>query len=143
MYPMYLSQLTADSRTYSRDCRISNYYYETIQMNVDETNYYSIESNSSINTFGYIYKDSFNPFNPFEKLLLQNVKQCNIRFRLVINLQVGSTYILVVTTYRPNVTGAFSIIVSGPNNVSLKRIGEYLCYFMNNQHRNRKYRKCL
>ena len=128
MYSMYLSELTADSQTYSRDCRISNYYYETIQVNVNETAYYSIESNSSVDTFGYIYEDSFNPFNPSENLLSQSNDQCNDQFKLVTNLQVSSTYVLVVTTFGPNVTGEISIIVSGPNNVSFNPISEY-CYY--------------
>ncbi|CAF4192531.1 unnamed protein product, partial [Adineta steineri] len=47
----YSSELTTSSQTYSRDCRKSNYYYETIRMNVVETGYYALISNSNMNTF--------------------------------------------------------------------------------------------
>jgi hypothetical protein len=109
---------------------MSNYYYETIQVNVNETDSYIIESNSSVNTYGYIYKDSFNPVNPFENLLSQNDDSCNDQFKLMTNLQVGTTYILVVTTFRSNVIGSFSILVSNSNNIRLNRTSEYLHCFL-------------
>jgi hypothetical protein len=121
-----------------------NYYYEAIQVNVDETGYCSLRSSSKIDTYGHIYKDKFNPYNPFENLIWRNDDSCTEdQFRFRIDLQDSTTYILVVTTFSPNVTGSFSIIAYGPNNVILKHISEYLYYFVNTQHRSVKYRKCL
>ncbi|CAF1171189.1 unnamed protein product [Adineta steineri] len=116
-YPL---QLTMNSQTYSRDCRKSNYYYQAIRMKVMETGYYALSSNSSINTFGDIYKDDFNPINPFENLLSQNYRACSSPdFKFVVYLHTDTKYILVVTTSSPNMTGDFYIETSGPNNITL------------------------
>ncbi|CAF1209524.1 unnamed protein product [Adineta steineri] len=117
------------SQTYSRDCRKSNYYYETIRVNIVETGYYALSSNSSMNTFGDIYKDDFNPMNPFENLLSQGYRACSSQdFKFIAYLYTGTTYILVVTTSSPNMTGNFSILASGPNNITLD---PYSKYFVN------------
>ncbi len=92
-----------------------------------KTGFYSISSESRANTYGYIYTDHFNPLNPFEKIVLQDDNSCdNNQFGLSVYFQVGITYILVVTTYRPNLTGEFLIYISGPNNIYIKSIREYL-----------------
>ncbi|CAF1544339.1 unnamed protein product [Adineta steineri] len=116
----HLSKLTTNSQTYSRDCRKSDYYYQTIRMNVVETGYYALSGSSSMGTFGYIYKDDFNPMNPFENLLSQNYRSCSDQdFMFIVYLHTGTKYILVVTTSSPNTTGNFSILTSGPNNIIL------------------------
>ncbi|CAF4173405.1 unnamed protein product, partial [Adineta steineri] len=116
----YSSELNMSSQTYSRDCGKSKYYYQTIRVNVVETGYYALSSLSSMDTFGDIYKDDFNPMNPFENLLSQDFWKCIWNdFTLVAKLHSGTTYILVVTTASPNVTGNFFIAMSGPNNITL------------------------
>jgi len=141
---MYSSALTTDSQIYSRTCRISNYYYETIQVNAASTGVYSLSGTSRVGIYGYIYKDNFNPLNPFENLCSENGVNCGDRqFMLTTILETGTTYILVVTTFSPNDTGNFSIFVSGPNNISLNHISEYLYCLLNNQLESIKYRKCL
>ncbi|CAF0784744.1 unnamed protein product [Adineta steineri] len=116
----YSSQLTTISQTYSRDCRKSNYYYETIRVNVVETGYYALSSSSSMDTFGDIYKDDFNPMNPIESQLSQVYRSCfHLNFRFSVYLYASTKYILVVTTSSPNMTGRFSILTSGPNNITL------------------------
>ncbi|CAF3917205.1 unnamed protein product [Adineta steineri] len=116
----YSLQLTTESQTYSRDCRKSNYYYQAIQMNVMETGYYALNSISSMNTFGNIYKDDFDPMSPFENLLSQDYRACGHQnFKFIAYLHAGTRYILVVTTSSPNITGNFSILTSGPNNITL------------------------
>ncbi|CAF0857365.1 unnamed protein product [Adineta steineri] len=116
----YSSELTTNSQTYSRDCRKLNYYYETIRMRVVETGSYALISNSSMDIFGYIYEDDFNPMNPFENLLPQDYRACSSPdFKLIADLYTGTSYILVVTTSSPNMRGNFSIRTSGPNNIFL------------------------
>ncbi|CAF3821869.1 unnamed protein product, partial [Adineta steineri] len=122
----YSSELNTSSQTYSRDCRKSNYYYETIRMNVVETGYYALISSSNMNTFGDIYKDDFNPMNPFENLLSQDYRSCSYQdFKFIAYLHTGTTYILVVTTWSPNMTGDFSILTSGPDNITLNPYSSY------------------
>jgi len=124
---------------YSRDCRISNYYYDTVQVNAVKSGSYSLlgKSKSNVRIYGYIYEHNFNPLNPFENLLLENGFSCGDRqFILTYTLRSGTTYILVVTTFSPNETGEFSIIASGPNHVTLSYFCEYMYCLVYNQHRS-------
>ncbi len=99
-------------------------YYETIQVTVGETGTYTFVTNTT-NTYGYIYKDNFDPFNLTENLLSEDDKSdCSGRFKLITRLQVNTTYVLVVTMTGFRATGAFSVLIFGPNNISLDRIGE-------------------
>ena len=127
---MYSSALTADSPTYSRTgCDMLKYYYEDIQVSVVEAGYYSLGSSSSVNTFDYIYANNFNPSIPSINLISRDDDSLNnTQLKLVIALQPNTTYVLVVTTYYPNVTGKFSVLLSGPNNISLNTISEYTYY---------------
>lgn len=126
---MYSSSLTIDSQTYSStDCDPKNYYYEAIQVTVTKTGYYGFDRNSSIDTYGFIYKNSFNPFNLYENIFSLDDNNCSHhQFKAVVQLQTNTTYIWVVTTRSPDVTGAFSIFVFGSNKVSLNRVGKYMC----------------
>ncbi len=132
---LYSSALNTTSQTYSRNCRTAGYYYETIRMNVIENGNYSLVSISNIYTYGYIYNGNFNPFNPLKNLVAQNDEGCrNGQFKIIVHLQANTSYILVVTTFDPNIIGPFSILVSGPNNVSLNHFRKYLYCCVNNQH---------
>ncbi|CAF3810862.1 unnamed protein product [Adineta steineri] len=120
---MYSSELTADNPKYSRDCDKYNYHYETIEIDVITAGFYIIASKSSVDTLGYIYNDSLDPFNPSVNKILDNFMGCDAAgFQLTLNLVVNVKYILVVTTLYVDVTGSFSIIVSGPANTSIKRM---------------------
>ncbi|CAF3931917.1 unnamed protein product [Adineta steineri] len=122
---VYSSVLTADNQKYSRRCDKLNYYYETIQISVITDEFYMIASNSSVDTYGYIYEHSFDPFNPSVNLILEDDENCEQeQFGLTVNLQVNIKYILVVTTFSPDATNAFSIIVSGLTNANVERIIE-------------------
>jgi hypothetical protein len=124
---MYLSALTKEREPYFRDCQTSNFYYQTVQVNVDITGFYSFSSKSSLDTYSYIYKDNFNPLDPLNNLLSQDDNSCNDKqFKLIVELYTNTTYILVVTTYYPAKTGQFSILVFGLNNVKLNNNSKYL-----------------
>jgi hypothetical protein len=141
---IYSSALTSNSQTYFRLCGIPNYYYEAIQVTVKETGNYTFMSNSTMDTYGYIYTNNFDPFNQKENLLSRDDESgCNGQFKIVARLQVKTTYVLVVTTYHPSVTGTFSVFVSNPNNVNLNQNSEYLYYIVNNQYRSTRYSNCL
>ncbi|CAF1416862.1 unnamed protein product [Adineta steineri] len=134
----YSSELTTNSPTYSPRCTQLNYYYETIRMHVGETGYYALTSNSSISTFAYIYKDGFNPMNPFENLLSLSQdygSSVGYNFKLIAYLHTGTTYILVVTTASANITGNFSIQTFGPNTITLDPYSKYFVSFVNHQQR--------
>jgi hypothetical protein len=98
-------------------------------VNVQENGTYRFKSNSTIITYGYIYKNDFNPSNPDDISLAHSKYTCDkYHFDFIAYLQINTTYILVVTTRDPNVQGNFSIIVTGPNNISLNHICEYFLF---------------
>jgi hypothetical protein len=131
---VYLSELTENSPMYSSTGCEESTYYEAIRVNVLKSDHYSLRSNSSVDAFGYIYKENFNPFNLSETLPLQNDDNCDEgQFKLTANLQVGTTYILIVTTSSPNEIGTFLILASGPDIVTLNRISEYMYHLVNSQ----------
>ncbi|CAF4206550.1 unnamed protein product, partial [Adineta steineri] len=120
---VYTSKLTTNSSTYLLDCSSSSSNYEAIQVNVRRSGFYTFFSKSDMDTYGSIYKDYFNPYNPNENQLLYDAVNCaSYQSSFTIALEVGITYILTVTTINSNITGAFSIFVSGPNNVDLRNI---------------------
>jgi hypothetical protein len=127
---MYSSALSVDSQSFSRPdsgSAAANYYYEAIQLNVVEDGIYNLWSNSTMDTYGYLYNDDFNPFNPSTNLLaMDDGSNGEDQFKLTICLLANTTYILLVTTYSPDTVGPFSIFVSDPNYVNLNRSREYM-----------------
>jgi hypothetical protein len=143
---MYNSALTTMSPSYTRtsDDKSPRYYYEAIQMKVMEAATYSFRSNSTMDTYGYIYKDSFNSCDPALNLISEDDQSGGSnQFQLISSLRANTTYILVVTTFRKSITGNFSILVSGPNDVTLNYISEYIYGSLNNQDRSTKIQKML
>ncbi|CAF1020616.1 unnamed protein product [Adineta steineri] len=120
---MYTSVLTSNHPIYPRTgCDIS-YYYEAIKIQVYKSGHYSFNSMSNINTYGYMYAKYFDPFSASAFLIsADDDSSSNSQFNISIPLEINIEYILVVTTFNSNVTGPFSIRVSGPNRVGLERL---------------------
>lgn len=121
----YSSALNDTTQTYChRDpCTDTFYYFEAIQLNISTTANYIIFSNSTMNTYGYIYKDGFIPVQRNIYLIQSDDDSGNNQqFMFNIILQANANYILVVTTFSSHVTGAFSIIATGPQPVAFSRI---------------------
>jgi hypothetical protein len=125
VHSTYTSQLNTTSETFSRDqCALLTYYYEAIRVRVSIDGYYLFCSNSSIDTYGYIYHTAFDPFDLSSDLLADDNDGCdNQQFRLCLHLQTNTTYILVVTTNAPSMTGALSVTVVRGAEVAFTRIG--------------------
>jgi len=88
---------------------------------------YNLISNSTIDTYGYIYKNYFYSIDSTINLVSENDRGFRSnQFELITQLQTNTKYILVVTTNDPNVTGVFSLLVTGPKNVKFNRISKYL-----------------
>ncbi|CAF1514531.1 unnamed protein product [Adineta steineri] len=118
----YPIKLTSQSPTFDRDSQRADFYYEVFQFNIITNGSYVLWSESQMGTFGYIYKDNFDPNQPLKNKLFEHSGMCNEgQFKLIVDLQVDVKYILVVTTFYPNVTGNLSIIVSGPKNPQVLR----------------------
>lgn len=127
MQSEYSSELTTDSQTYSfHGCQLSNHYYEAIEITVVETNYYMIISNSTIDMYGTIYENNFNPINRTNnEISYDDQRGCNEQFKIIIYLRRNTTYVLVVTTVIEYVIGTFSVIVFGPKKVNMNLISKY------------------
>jgi hypothetical protein len=106
------------------NCEQADYHYEAILMNVITAGFYSLQSYDNISTYASIYKNDFNRFNISQNLLSNSSLDCTISDSIY--LETNTTYILIVTTYYPNVTGAFWIFLFGPNKVSFNRTSKYL-----------------
>jgi len=121
----YTSELTEESQIYPRICGKGNYYYETIQVNVEQAGSYTFDTNSTIELYGYIYENEFDPSYPNKNLITQSNFGCGkFHFQLGSYLEVNTVYILVVTTFDPNVKGSFTLNVTAPYNVTLNRISK-------------------
>jgi hypothetical protein len=122
----YQLALTRGSQIYSRFCDWENFYYEAFEVKVPEIRYYTIQSNSTIDTYGYIYENKFNPLNPTENLLASDDDSGGSRFqfKFEIPLYVDTTYILVVTTFSSKEIGDIKINLLGLTNVTINRLSE-------------------
>ncbi|CAF1441666.1 unnamed protein product [Adineta ricciae] len=116
----YSSSLTSNSESYTRPTTPhgSIFYYQAIEISVSVTGIYLIQSNSHLDTYGYLYDNNFNPTSPNENILLSNDDGGgNQQFLLTIVLQAVHKYILIVTTYGVGVTGTYSIVGLGSNTI--------------------------
>jgi hypothetical protein len=109
---------------------------------VIQTGYYVIRSYSRIDSYGFLYKNTFNPLNPSENLLsAEDDSVFDLQFRFNIRLNGNMTFVLVITTYELKETGQFSIIVQGPNKVILERLSKYITclYYIINSRKSKVY----
>jgi hypothetical protein len=85
---------------------------------VDTAGNYTFQSNSSIDLYGYFYKNSFNATNPSaNEIASDDDSGGNLQFQFTVSLQPFVTYVLVVTTFIANVTGSYTISAVGIGNV--------------------------
>ena len=97
-----------------------SFYYQAIQVTVHTGGTYTFTSNSSMDTFGCFYSNSFDPFNSSQNLITYDDDSgVHEQFWINVTLGDGGIYVLVVTTFIPDTTGTFSIIALGPASVSL------------------------
>ncbi|CAF1461662.1 unnamed protein product [Adineta ricciae] len=122
----YSSVLTNGHPRFSRTLfNPRNYHYEAVEVTVHETDFYILTANSSVDLYGHVYKDDFHRFNPSKNLIAWFGKCCRKdQFKFTLELQANMKYILVVTTYDPNVTGPFSIITYGSHRLNLRLMGD-------------------
>ncbi|CAF1536843.1 unnamed protein product, partial [Adineta ricciae] len=120
---VYSSSLTKNNQIYYRDCQKEHFYYESIQVKVIESGYYTLHGSGKIDPYGSIYKNKFNSFDPSDNLFDQDYDRgSNVQFKLDVHLYADMTYVLVVTTYESKQTGEFSVVVLGKNKVFLERL---------------------
>ena len=105
---------------------MSDCYFEIIEMEVQKNGSYRFHGNSTTDVHIYIYNLYFKPMNPTDNLLAHIIRQHGgDQCEYVIPLASNTSYILVLRTLHPNVTGMFSVIVNGPGNVIFNQESKY------------------
>ena len=105
------------------NCSTSGFYYQAFGFNVSIAGSYSFQSISSIDTFGYIYNTKFLYPTPSPNIVASNNDGAgNMQFRLYLLLDTKTPYVLVVTTFNPNVIVSFSIVATGLASVTFTPI---------------------
>ncbi|CAF1251685.1 unnamed protein product [Adineta ricciae] len=103
----------------------------TFSFDVDGNLYVADGDNGRIQKFD-LQKDScnqFDPHNPTFNIIAWNGKHHNqSQYQFTLEVLVNITYIWVVTTYEPNVTGSFSITALGSRTVRLVLIVDNSTY---------------
>lgn len=118
----FTSEWSRDSLTFRRPnaTQSGNFYYQAVLITVSRTGVYTIRSESSINTMGFLYSPSFDKRKPRQDLIDSDDNSAgNRQFRLRRTLTVNQRYYLVVTTFSPSITGSFTIVISGPKEVDV------------------------
>jgi hypothetical protein len=94
--------------------------YRALKITVNTAGSYTIQSNSTLNTFGYLYNNTFDTTYPSVNVLQFNDNATSSgQFLLSMWLQPMFNYILVATTSLTVWQGDISIIVQGPAAVNL------------------------
>jgi hypothetical protein len=124
---VYESLLDKRSQTYAREvCLLPNYFYEALAFNVSIAGDYTFWSHSYMNTYGYLYRDDFNPRRPTMNRLSGDDDGCgNQQFHITHRLLPSMKYVLVVTTQLASDTGKFSVIEMGPAPIQFTPLSEY------------------
>ena len=110
-------------------CNWPDFYYEVFKINVITSGYYVFSAESSIRPIGTLYNTYFNPYNPLQNQLSRGALLCNIVNTTY--LLSNTTYVLVVSSYFPNMKGTFSMVIHGSAAINLSRIGTYMNTFRN------------
>ncbi len=121
----YSSELTNKNLMFTRNGSSSGqFYYEVINITVPASGPYIFQCKTNIDTFAYIYNQTFNPLNPAANLLKAFDDENSERweFSFALNFLFADSILLVVTTYSPNKTGPLFIVGSGYNKVIFNRI---------------------
>lgn len=96
-----------------------NSYYQTFRVNVAVFGTYTFIGNSSIDIFGYMYKNNFDPNSPTVNLIARNdLNISKTQNGWTLPLQPAMNYYLVVATYIFNVTGLYNVKSYGPQQVT-------------------------
>ena len=99
----------------------SQYYFEAIQVAVQTNGTYTFVTDSTIDTYGCLYNDQFDPTNSSSNLVrTDNDSGQGKNFSFTVNLTAAQSLILVVTTYTPLQKARFNVTVYGSAHVTLK-----------------------
>ena len=123
---LYSSALPGTTFKCQEQLLVHNYYYEPIQINVVQSGNYTLSSFDSINgVVGVLYKGHLNNLENQDTFIAGNFSGCpKNEFKIIIELQSSVTYILFMTPMNESLRDDFSILVSGPNNITFNPISK-------------------
>ena len=109
------STITVNSSNYVRyGGGADNYYYEAFSFRVSTSGIYKFRSYSSVDTYGYLYQTSFSPASDWVNLIAYDDDGgTRGQFEFSGYLQINRTYIIIATTYFSEITGSYTLVVSG------------------------------
>ncbi len=114
----YSSALTNDSEIYSQ----TNRYFESINIIVNTTGYYTLTSSSPFDSYACLHQDYFDSSNSFSNAIICDDDSAgNGQFKFSVYLQSGIPYTLFFTTFDQGVTGEFTIVGTGPDQIDFSR----------------------
>jgi hypothetical protein len=121
MLSTYADSLSSGSPKFFRSSASTGYqYYQALRVIVYTSGTFTFQSTSSMDTYGCFYDYPVDPSYPTQNLITSDDDRGgDHQFRITVNLTSTSSYVLLVTTYGANVTGNFSITVSGPSQAGL------------------------
>jgi len=116
-----------NSQLYSpENCRHPRYQYKSVQINIIKSGNYTLSSVYPRETWGFLYRQHFNPNNPSQRLYSSNRGGCPFnQFKIVVYLQSNLTYILTIIIELRLSTPIYKrtmILVAGPNDVTSNQI---------------------
>ena len=125
----YESALSLNRDLYQRPNVSGAFAYDRFSITTESSGTFTFRTNSSIDTYGYLYSPSFNATLPSLNLIEKDDDSAGRQqFLIEHTLEAGQRYYLVVTTYAPYGFGPFKLIVNGPTSVNLTHIpGTFVC----------------
>jgi hypothetical protein len=118
---LYSGILSSSSPTFTRpNSNTGYYYYQAIQVTVSTAGRYTFASTSSMDTYGCLYSDSFDPSSPSQNIITSDDDgDGGSQFRINVTLQSGRIYVLVVTTFGASTAGTFTITAVGSGSANM------------------------
>ena len=116
-----------DSKCYYHSILSSDYYYDSIQINVVQSGNYTLSSVDSRiqGVIAYLYKEHFSEYTSYERLIAHSSDSCPMNeFKIITELQSSVTYILIMMPTNSLSINKFSIVVFGPNNITFNPISK-------------------
>ena len=112
---------TFNSDDYPDDLHYYDAYIVMPQVSADHEFY----STSDLDTYGYLYRDSFNQTQRRRNLQTEdNDSGGNSQFLFTFWLEASTSYIVIVSTYSAWETGAYTLTMSGPDSTTMTRLDE-------------------
>ena len=113
----YTSALTRNSLYFcpGASCAANGlYYYKPIGFMTATSGDYVIQSNSTLDTYGYIFNSTVRQITGVSGALMSDDESGgNSQFLMTISVQAMFNYTLIATTFAANVTGPFSVSATG------------------------------